>query len=142
MIKKLVFISAITLFLISCEEKPHKIVEHTTKYAFVNKSGVEVAIVPKESKAYIPDSLVLQNGGSYCWDVLYPYPINRNNDPVYIYFNKTVVVRYFDYPGTARDPRHSGQYTDELVKDGLSYYTYTFTAEDYQRALELNNSDR
>lgn len=48
---------------------------------------------------------------------------------------------YFDYPGTARDPRRSS-YTDELVKDGLSYYTYTFTVEDYQRALELNNSDR
>lgn len=141
MIKKIAFLFICTLFLGACEEKPHKIVEHTIAYAFMNKSGVKVAIVPKGTFSNIPDSLVLENEEPYFWSVHDSGPISKIYDPIYIYFDEKYVVRYFDYPGTARDPRRSS-YTDELIKDGLSYYTYTFTVEDYQRALELNNSDR
>lgn len=139
--KKKIFLLITTIFLSSCkEEKPNSAVDYLTLYAFVNNSGVEVAIVPKGTGALIPDSLVLQDGGSYFWSVNDPYPINKNNDPVCVYFDKTVASYYEGYPGTPRDPRHAGQYTGSIVKDGLKYNVYTFTVEDYQWALEQNNT--
>lgn len=140
MIKKITLAFICTLFLFGCEEEPHDIVEKTTiLYAFFNKSGVQVAVVPKGKSPNIPDSLVLENEAFHLWSINIPYVLSEYyDDPVKIYFNETVVINYNGFPRDVRDPRESNQYFDELIMDGFNYNTYTFTVEDYQRAVEQN----
>lgn len=109
-------------------------------FAFENKSGVKVAIVPKGVYSNLPDSLVLEDGESCFWGVDGPTPIQEWSSPLAVYFNETVILYYNDNFGSDfKDPRNWVNYTEKsLHEDKYEADTYTFTVEDYQRAVEQN----
>lgn len=159
--KNIYFALICSLLILSCEKKQGSpegdlFKLDTSRCVFVNKSGVEVAFVVKfRDSGYdyaidIPDSLVLPPNAEYGWEVYYPatknspvlYPDPPLGDIVFIklYFDKTLDVKSFA-PG--RYPLHLQNYEEEPNPVVYKHiWRYTFTAEDYQRALEQNNTDK
>ena len=124
-------------------------------HKYVNLSGVQVAMVG-EAYGNIPDSLVIPNGDTYeCslrypvlmeeeYDLKYPYNFgNPNNEskfiPLKVYFNKNVCVSY-TYKDKGKNPVgiNRGSYSTEVTESNdltTLIFTYTFTPEDYQNAI-------
>lgn len=157
--KDIYFIFICSLLILSCAKKQGNHEENllkldTSRCVFVNKSGVEVAFVVKcrdNGYAYstdIPDSLVLLPDTEYGWDVyypttknspvLYPYPPLGDISFIKLYFDKTLDVKRFEQ---GRYPLHLSNYVEG--PNSVKYkhiWTYTFTVEDYQRAVKQNNT--
>lgn len=140
--KKIIIFLLCGLLLGACTQVKDEVTRDPVQYfAFTNKSGVKVAIVPKGTYSTLPDSLVLEEGKSYFWSVDDATPIREPSDPINVYFNETVVLYYNDSFGSDfKDPRNWTNYTEKLLNEyNHEADTYTFTTEDYQRALEHQN---
>lgn len=143
--KKILFVFVFSLLISSCEEKPHDVVDYLQRYAFINNSGVKIAIVPKGYSSNLPDSLVLGKDEIVSWGIWSGLPISNDYlDPVKVYFNENVSVLYSgDFTENIHDPRSPNNYVKNvLLEDGLQSDVYTFTPEDYQRALEHNKTEK
>lgn len=158
--KKLI-VFFLALFAVSCENKPqddNRYKQVPGKFIFDNQSGVQVAVVidfnypPHSEEVNIPDSLVLQPNQQHSWDmrvwefytktslVMYLDPPLGRESKVKLYFDKTVLVEYVS-PKEDRSPIEMSNYV-KSGSDDQKYkkqWTYTFTVEDYQRAVEQNN---
>lgn len=148
--KNLVWCFIVFLSVLSCKkQEPDVVIEYLYHYAMVNESGVKIAIVPKGDRAYIPDSLVLENGETYMWS-LHPnatWIISSDPlTPVKVYFNETVVISYTGFPELTppafRDPRFWQSYNYKLLNDDIEAHVYTFTVKDYQQAVEQNKPEK
>lgn len=125
-------------------------------HRYINKSGVEIAMVGKAFGADIPDSLVIPNGKTFECGLRYPgmsegeyeiFPYDFGNSyneaeyiPIKVYYDKKICVSY-TYKDKGKNPMmlEEGSYVKERTeKKNLItvIYTYTFTAEDYQKVLQ------
>lgn len=127
-------------------------------YRYINKTGVEVALVGKANKNFnIPDSIVIPNGGTFECSYSYPsteegglltFPFDLGNQsadskqiPMTIYYNKEVHVSYTPQ-SLGKNPTILGDNSSYSEKrtDGKNFtlviWTYTFTEQDYQKAIE------
>ncbi len=140
-----------TLLLTNCTDQNDGILRI---HKYINHSGVQVAMVG-DAYGNIPDSLVIPNGETYeCslhyplmdyeYDLIYPYNFGIPNDestfiPLKVYYNKDICVSY-TYRDKGKTPVgiNRGSYEiDSKVSKKLNtlIYTYTFTPEDYQNAI-------
>lgn len=142
----------ILLTLVGCKRTDQLVIQRIHKY--VNHSGVQVAMVG-DAYGNIPDSLVIPNGDTYeCsyrysvmmeqYDSRYPYNFGHPNDettfiPLKVYFNKNICVSYtFHDKGKNPVGINRGSYEIERKESKnltTLIYTYTFTPEDYQNAI-------
>lgn len=154
--KKIVWIFILVFFLTACEKntspkKQEEIVFETSRCIFMNKSGVEVAVVligrrTRQSDIAFPDSLVLAPDKEYGWDVRYDvtkfeppyrtvYPPLGEVTCLKLYFDKTIGLDRFN-----KELQHLVYYTEVPNPEKYAHiYTYTFTEEDYQWALKNGN---
>lgn len=161
LIMKKLIVLFLALFIVSCNNQPKEdegFKLDRCKFSFVNKSGVEVAVLVKHISYddifyfNFPDSIVLGPDQEYSWDIyLQEYytktsPAYHPNPPlgevraIKLYFDKTVLKEYKSYPKEDRYPADMSNYVKSASSDERykKQWTYTFTEEDYQKALEQN----
>lgn len=161
--KKLI-VFFLALFAVSCENKPQddeKFKLECYKMSFDNQSGVQVDVVIRYESITefyfvgVPETFVLQSNQKYSWDMYVPeyftktslayypdLPLGRVNK-IEVCFDKTVLVEYVS-PKEDRNPAVLSNYV-ESGSDDPKYkkqWTYTFTVEDYQRAVKQNSAQK
>lgn len=126
--------------LSSCKKEPDEnvIIDYlySSHFKMINNSGVQVAVVAGNKD--FPDSLVLVNGATYEWSMERRQTIWPADGCFFskVYFDKDVRVVHDRYDISNRNPGAPGDYDMVIIDKFNTNYTFIFTSEDYQNALE------
>lgn len=134
-------IAGLLMVLVGCTDRGSV---DTIDYKMVNNSGHKVAITLDDFNKKFPAELILQDGESYQWqnpngkgymdNVFEPFTPEGGGDIKVEYDDNYVVIFVFrgDNP---RNPRWRENYVKQNIGKHRYLYTYTFTEEDYDSAV-------
>ena len=152
----IIAVSVLALSLTNCSKDTTGVLRI---HKYINQSGVQVAMVG-EGFGNVPDSLVINNGETYECSLRYPsmndgyyekFPYNfgnRDNEaeyiPLKVYYNKDICVSY-TYKDEGKNPAGVDRGSYEVQRKEKRnlitvIYTYTFTPEDYQNAINAQSN--